>query len=189
MRTSFVIIAALLGLILVGSSNSFSTASASGSDPIYMKIPGIDGDVAAVGHEKEIELNSFQFGVSNPVTSSSGGGGGAGKVSISDIAITKVMDKSSPLLFGKTVTGAHIPQVDIYFVKTSGSGGLQTYAHYILKQVTLSSYSVSSGGDRPSESVSLNFAQIQFEFSSSNPDGTLGSPITSGWDIALNKAL
>ena len=187
MKRSFVIIVALLGLILVGSSNSFSTASATGSDPIFMQIPGIDGEVTAVGHEKQIELNSFSFGVSNTVSHSTGGAG-AGKAIVSDIAVIKFMDKSSPLLFSKTVNGAHIPQVDIYFVKTSGSG-LQTYAHYVLKDVLLSSYSVSSGGDRPSESLSLNFAQIQFEFTSTNPDGTLGSPITAGWDIALNKAI
>jgi type VI secretion system secreted protein Hcp len=184
---TFVIIAVLLGLIAVGTSSSLATASASGSDPIYMKIPGIDGEVNAVGHEKEIQLNSFQFAVSNPVTSSSGGGGGAGKVSISEIAVTKIMDKSSPLLFKNTATGAHIPQVDIYFVKTGINP--QTYAHYILKNVILSSYSVSSGGDRPSESLSINFVQIQFEFIPTNPDGSLGSPITAGWDLSVNKAI
>jgi type VI secretion system secreted protein Hcp len=188
MKIFVITIAVLLGLIVVSTSGSFATASASGSDPIFMKIPGIDGDVVAKGHEKEIQLTAFQFGVSNPVTSSSGGGAGSGKVSISDIAVTKIMDKSSPLLFKNIVTGAHIPQVDIYFVKT-GSSGLQTYAHYTLKNVILSSYSVSSGGDIPSESVSINFAQIQFEFTPTNPDGSLGTPITAGWDLSLNKVI
>ncbi len=31
--------------------------------PIYLKYDGIDGDVTAEGHEKWIELNSFQWGV------------------------------------------------------------------------------------------------------------------------------
>ena len=182
---SFVIIIALLGLIAVGTSSYFAPASASGSDPIYMKINGIDGDVTAVGHEKEIQLNSFQFGASNSGTSSSGGGGGAGKTSISDIVFTKIMDKSSPLLFKNTVTGAHIPKVDIYFVNNGKN--TQTYAHYVLEDVLISSYSVSSGGDIPSESLSLNFAKILFEFSPTKPDGTLDTPISVTWDIQPNK--
>ena len=178
-----------LGLIAAGATSSFPTANAAGSDPIFMQIPGIDGDVTVIGHEKEIELNSFQFGASLAVSPIGGGGGAsAGKVSLSEIVGTKMMDKSSPLLFQKLVTGSHIPKIDIYFVKFN-AGAPQTYAHYILEDVLISSYSVSSGGDLPTESISLNFAKIQFEFTPNNTDGTLGSTIHAGWDLALNKAI
>jgi type VI secretion system secreted protein Hcp len=183
-----IILVIALGLITAGISNSFATTTPSNGDPIFMKIDGIDGDVTAQGHEKEIELNSFQFGAKLDVSPISSGGASAGKVSLSEIVGTKIMDKSSPLLFQKLVTGSHIPQVDIYFVKFT-NGSPQTYAHYILQDVLISGYSVSSGGDIPTESLSLNFAKIQFEFTPTNTDGSPGSIIHAGWDLALVKAI
>jgi type VI secretion system secreted protein Hcp len=184
-----IILAAVLGLIVFGTTSSYAqTTSPTGSDPIYMKIAGIDGDVTVVGHEKEIELHSFQFSITNHVTLSSGGGSGAGMAQFSEIVVTKNMDKSSPLILLKTADGSHITQVDIFFVKTTSSGS-QTYLHYILQDVIISGYSVSSGGDNPTESISLNFAKIQFAFIPTNPDGTAGSPIQVGWDLIANAKL
>jgi type VI secretion system secreted protein Hcp len=44
----------------------------------------------------------------------------------------------------------------------------------------LSGYSSSSGGDRPSESISLNFTQIEIDVIPQNADGTAGTkfPVT-----------
>ena len=174
-----------LGLIAAGSLSSFPTASAA----IYMKITDatttIEGDVTVKGHEKEIELNSFQFGASQTVSTS--GGGGAGKATISDITSSKSMDKSSPKLLQEVLSGDHLDKVEIFFTK-SDSKGVQTYAHYTLNGILISGYSVSSGGDLPSESISLNFAKILFDFVPQNPDGTLGAPIHAGWDFLANKA-
>jgi type VI secretion system secreted protein Hcp len=39
----------------------------------------------------------------------------------------------------------------------------------------------------PSESVSLNFAKIEFDYKEQKPDGTLGGSVKAGWDVKANK--
>lgn len=176
------ILAVVLGLIVIGTSSSYATdTTTSGSDPIFMHIQGITGDTQSKGFTGDIELNSFQFRVEHPIDIATGQI--SGKTTFSPIAITKMMDKTSPVLFGKVVQGQVIPQVDILFAKDTPNG-LVTYASYVLKNVIISSYSVSSGGDTPSESLSLTFQSVQFTFSSTNPDGSLAPPITATWDLA-----
>ena len=178
------ILAAVLGLIVIGTSSSYADTTTSGSDPIFMKVAGITGDTQTKEFSGDIELNSFQLGIEHPIDIATGQS--SGKTIFSPIAITKIMDSSSPALFSKVASGQSISQIDIFFAKTTPSG-LQTYAHYILKNVIISSYSVSSGGDTPSESIILSFETIQFEFSTTNADGTLNPPSpTVGWDIATN---
>jgi len=50
-----------------------------------------------------------------------------------------------------------------------------------LKQVYISGYSVSTGGDVPSESLSLNYTRITWVYS--DPSTGIASP-TLGWDLA-----
>jgi type VI secretion system secreted protein Hcp len=101
------------------------------------------------------------------------------------------MDKTSPLLLSDILSGKDIPELDIFFVNiTRGFGGLgtQVYAEYKLSDVLISGYSVSSGGDRPSESLSLNFTKIEYTYNTQNPDGTIGSA-TTAYDLALAKSV
>ncbi|HYL66826.1 MAG TPA: type VI secretion system tube protein Hcp [Nitrosopumilaceae archaeon] len=192
MKNSFIIIAALLGLILVGSSNSFAVTSTptplSAGDPIYMNYDNlsIKGEVTATGHQDWIELNSFQWGVGRTISSpTSGSGDRQGSApSVSEIVVTKVMDKSSPSLLQQALAGEGKPVV-IDLVKVN-NGNLVVYAQYKLENVLISGYSVSSGGDRPSESISLSFTKITFIFNSQNPDGTL-APSQVTYDLALAK--
>jgi len=48
---------------------------------------------------------SWSFGAQNTVSTTGGGGGGTGKVSLSDLAISKRADSCSPALFTATVSG------------------------------------------------------------------------------------
>jgi type VI secretion system secreted protein Hcp len=39
----------------------------------------------------------------------------------------------------------------------------------------------------PTDTISINFAKIEFEYKPQLPDGTLGSAVTAGWDLKKNK--
>jgi hypothetical protein len=73
-------------LLLVGPAG----ASAS----VFLELPGVPGDSTVAGFENQIELNSFQFGLTNPVQM--GTDKAQGKPSFSDITVSKRLDKSSP---------------------------------------------------------------------------------------------
>ncbi len=168
--------------ILIGSSMSFADAA------IYMKIEGIDGEATAQGHEKWIELNSFQFGVGRSVSDSGGGGGrSTSPPSFSEVVVTKDADSTSPKIFTETVVGA-AKKIEIHFVQTS-AGEQQTYMKYTLSNTLFSGYSVSSGGDRPSESLSLNFAKFEMEFIPFDEAGRAGTPVKAGYDLALGRTV
>jgi type VI secretion system secreted protein Hcp len=106
----------------------------------------------------------------NGGTFSSGGGGGAGKVKVHDISITKLVDKASPILFKAVATGVHYATVTIVLRKAGkgGSGG-KVYLQLTLENTLVSSYQTSSGGDRPSESITLNFATLKIVYTKQKP--------------------
>ena len=48
--------------------------------------------------------------------------------------------------------------------------------------------SASDGGGLPSESVSINFSKIKFDYKQQNADGSLAAGSPKTWDVKLNKA-
>ncbi len=171
--------------------NSFAqTTTSTSGDPIFMNYDNLNipGDVTAAGHEKWIEINSFQFGVTRTISNTAGSADRqASAPSVSEIVITKLMDKSSPLLFKEALSGNGKP-VTIDFV-TSGGGpsGPTVYAQYKLENVLISGYSTSSGGDRPTESISLSFTKITYTFNSQDPNTGQLTPTSVTYDLSLAK--
>ena len=166
---------------------SSKPAASSAGDPIYMNWNSqqIPGDVTALGFAGDIELLSAQWGVGKGVTSANGTSG-SGNVAISDLAITKILDKSSPKLLDQVISGAPAPEVDIFFVAPNAT---QPYLEVVLNNVLISGYSMNSGGDRPTESLTLNFTKVQFVYSAANAAGGT-TPITSlPWNINRFPAL
>jgi type VI secretion system secreted protein Hcp len=163
--------------------------SGAGADPIFMQINGLAGDVAVPGFAGDIELNSFQWGVGRGISSPTGGSSDreSSAPSVSEIVVTKALDKTSPELLRDLLAGTDIPEIDIFFVNLSKGGQAGTaYAEYVLSDVLLSGYSTSSGGDRPTESLSLNFLKIQYKSFTQNADGTT-SVDSLTYDLTLRK--
>ena len=186
-----VILAIAVGLITIGTTNSFAqtTTPVSSGDPIYMNYDNLNikGDVTSISHPQWIEINSFQWGVGRTISAPTGGYGvrQASAPSVSENVITKPQDSSSVGLLREAFGGTG-KTVIIDFVKTD-LGKEFTYLEYKLDNVLVSSYSVSSGGDRPSESISLSFTKITFIFNPQNPDGSPGTPSLVAYDIALAR--
>ena len=155
--------------------------------PIYVKYGSITGDVTAEGHEKWIEVNSCQFGVGRGISSPTGGGDDreASAPSISEIVVTKPTDVSSTKLFDESLEG-NGQDVTIDFCKTD-KGKLETYMTYTLTNTMISGFSMSSGGDRPTESLSFNFTKIEFKNTALGSDNKAGSPDAVTYDIAKGK--
>jgi type VI secretion system secreted protein Hcp len=132
---------------------------------IFMKYGALDGEVTAEGYAKWVELTSFQWGVGRGI---SGGVGGASKreasaPSVSEVVVSKSMDAFSPLALKDAIGGKGV-EVKIDFTRTDESGKHVAYQKYILTGTMISGYSLSSGGDRPSESLSLNFSKFDNEY-------------------------
>ena len=104
----------------------------------FLKLDGIKGESADAKHKGEIDIESFSWGLTQTAVSATGGGGGAGKVHISDIAVTKKTDASSPLLMLNCANGAHIKEAT--FVVRKAGGEQLEYLKIKLTDVLVSSY-------------------------------------------------
>ncbi|MEW6604192.1 MAG: type VI secretion system tube protein Hcp [Thermoproteota archaeon] len=156
----------------------------------YLKIDGIEGESTDARHMGEIEVLSWSWGEANAGVASraGGGGGGVGKVNMQDFHFTAVMSKASPKLFEACAAGQHIKEAVL--IARKAGGDQQEYLKITLNDVLISSYQTggSSGdGGIPVDSFSLNFAKIEFEYKPQKPDGSLDTPIKTGYDLKLNR--
>lgn len=157
--------------------------------PIYVQIEGVDGSVEAEGHAKWIEVSSLQFGVGRGIGSPMGNASDreASAPSISEIVVSKTMDIASPKLFEESLWGEG-KKVTIDLCKTD-KDKLEVFLQYTLEDTLVSGYSVSSGGDRPTESVSLNFTKIIMNYTPMKDKNETGDPIKVGYDLAKAKSV
>jgi len=175
----------------------------------FLKLDGIKGESADHKHKGEIDIMSFSWGMAQTGVSATGGGGGAGKVHVHDFSITKKTDSASPLLMLNCANGTHIKEAN--FVVRKAGGEQLEYLKIKLTDVLVSSYkphgsnqvlggrrSVHPGGanidwsgpgdEGPEESVTLNFAKVEFSYQTQGADGKAqGGPILAGWDVKANQ--
>jgi type VI secretion system secreted protein Hcp len=160
--------------------------------PIYLMNKDVMGEVTATGHEGEIELTSLQFGAALGVSAPTGGGGKRthSAASFSEIQVTKQLDNASGLILAKLAAGTALPSVHIFFTRASGKdkSGNDAYLTIELEDVLFSGWSLSSGGDMPTESVSLNYAIIRMNYMKSDAESNLTQGTITGWDLAKNVA-
>jgi type VI secretion system secreted protein Hcp len=133
----------------------------------YLKYGTIQGESLAEGHKGSdgwCEIGSVQFGVGRGISTPVGASAKreASAPNISEVVITKLMDTTSPLFFQEALVGKAV-QATIELVET-GSDQLNTYCVIDLTNAMISGYSVSSSGDRPSESITLNFTKILLQY-------------------------
>lgn len=156
--------------------------------PIYMKFGGIDGAVTTQGYEKWIELNSFQYGVGRAVSSGSGGNTRESSApNISEIVVTKQHDIASAKLYQDSVAGTFDTKVEIK-MNTTTKNKTETFLTFELTDCGVSSYSLSSGGDNPMESLSLNFLKIMVTPTPLDKSGQIKKGDVVSYDLLQMKA-
>jgi type VI secretion system secreted protein Hcp len=156
----------------------------------FLKIDGVDGEATDATHKGEIEVLAYNWGESQVGTHGAGGGGGAGKVSMQDFHFTMRVNKASPKLMLACATGDHLKTAKLTVRKAGGDQ--QEYMTVTFSDVLVSSYQtagVGNGDSIPNESISLNFGKVEFEYKPQKADGTLDSPVKTGYDLKTNKKI
>jgi type VI secretion system secreted protein Hcp len=156
---------------------------------IVLNLAGqIKGDCTVQGHENWITCDSIQLGVGRSISVSGGGSDrDTSNPSFSEITVTKSTDLASPDLWMQAVAGKSLGKAEVHFIQTAGPEAKgQVYLIYELEDAIISSYSMSSGGERPTESVSINFTKISKQYNQFS-----GGKITTGtpkkWDLMKNQ--
>jgi type VI secretion system secreted protein Hcp len=157
---------------------------------IYMKYASINGSSTAQSHEQWITCDSVQWGGGRAIGTPTGSAKNreASMVSISEVVITKNQDNASPELLKRSYVGTDGEDVTIHLTTTSNEG-VNTIMELKLTNTLVSGFSVSSGGDRPTESVSLNFTKIESTFHNQAVESTeADTPFTVTYDLATAVA-
>ncbi len=149
--------------------------------PVYLSLDQIQGDVTAAGYEGQIELMSISHGLSSPQSTSDGV---SGKLSVTEITVTKATDRASVRLIEAVALGKVFAKAQIAFASTD-QDKLVAYLVVDLTNARVSLAAISSGGDRPVEQLSLACEQIRWTFIEPGSRET----VAFGWDLLDQKAL
>lgn len=157
---------------------------------IFLKLDGIKGESSDAQHREEIEPASFSWGVSQLGSTGAGGGAGAGKASFQDLHVVMTVSRASPQLFLACAEGRHI-KTAVLTCRKAGGREQRDFLRYTLSDVLVSSYQTNGQAEDgvPVDQISLRYAQIKIEYFPQKVDGSLGAPVTAGWDLKANGPL
>lgn len=117
-----------------------------------------------------------------------GDGGATSRAVAGEVKCVKVLDKSSPMLMRGLVLGETIPTLTIEFTRATAAGD-EPYLKYELKDVLISSYSISTGGgdsggaQAPTETLSLNYEEIKVTYTERAPAGQVLGTVEYTWKV------
>ena len=176
-------------LALVPPAIALVAQHASGAFAAYIKIGSIEGEATEKSHSQWIVLESMEWGVSRAISSGGGGSQVPSSPSISELTLSKHLDKASPALFLNAVGGSGtIATVTLELVDSATS---QVMYRLTLNDVLVSSQSNSgtagAGSERPKETISLNFAKMKIEYFVVDANGSTPIPAV-GYDLATGKS-
>lgn len=148
----------------------------------YVKIDGIEGESKHKGAEGQIEVQGFEWQVSNASNPTTGGGSGIGKATPGAFMFKHLYDKAAPTIQKSCATGKHIASVK--FTMSKSGDGQKEFLTVTMKQVTVSSVDMKCDErGYPENTVELSFADIEFEYKPQDDKGALGGAVKFGWDV------
>lgn len=151
----------------------------------HIKFDGVEGESTHKDHKGEVEILSWNWGVSNS-NLAAGTGSGKGKANPGDLHITHLYDKASPVLAKKCAQGVHFKEV-VLTSRKSGEGQ-KDFLKITMKEVFITSVqpSGSSSGDIM-ESVSMSYQSIDFGYKPQDEKGGLGGEVKFGWNVKTTQ--
>lgn len=154
---------------------------------MFLELEGIKGESVDKVHKEKIDILAWSWGMSNSGTFHHGSGGGAGKANFQDLSVTKYIDKSSATLLSNCATGKHIAKGKL-IIRKAGDKPLE-YLTISLEKILVTAVSTggSSGEERLTENVTLNFAKITTDYKIQDDKGAGQAGGTFTFDIAANS--
>ena len=150
---------------------------------IFIKIGDIKGESNDDKHKDEVEVMSWNWGMTQLGSMGADGGGGMRKVSFSDLSFTHYVDKASPTL----ATGEHRKEAKMTIRKSGKTP--QEFLRITMSDVFITQVAPAgaNGEGGMTESVSLQFSKVDLEYKPQKADGSLDAGIHFKYDIKANK--
>jgi type VI secretion system secreted protein Hcp len=159
---------------------------------LELKSPQVKGESQDKQYKDAIEVDSWSWSGHNASTHQFGSGGGAGKCSLGDMQLSKsIVDSATVTLFGMLCKGTHVKEAILHCRKKAGGKQGDEQIEFLkitMKNCTVSSLSLGGHGSATgvSESVSIAYEEVKFEYMKQKDDGTKESGTPFGWNVAKN---
>lgn len=158
-------------------------------DIVLMKVSDVTGQTQINGYSDYMELFSYSHGISQQVTANiSNTDRTTGRPIHQDFSVTKDVDKATPSLL-QGCNAANVYKSVEVLVGRNDDGNIIKFFSYVMSDVIISSMSVSGGGGgKPVETITWNYAKIEWTYYAQKEAGGAGGNAVASWDVALNKA-
>ena len=168
-----------LFVLLICFSCLYITHAQSG----YLKFDGVDGEATDREHNGWSDLVSFSHSIERASMGATGTTRRRASAKIGDLVCVKELDKSSPKLQEAICTGKVFPKLEVHLT-TSATGARRTYYTYELKNVMITSYSISGDSNGPPvEEISANFEEIKVLYSTFDSRGKKKGNVEYSWKV------
>jgi type VI secretion system secreted protein Hcp len=151
----------------------------------------IEGESRDQEHKKPwFEVSSWQHLIRQPksATASTAGGHTAERCEHAEMVFTKDLDLVSPQLWEACSAGTLYEEVEIHFMRANGTQGRVQYLTIKLKKAIIALVTPSVEGEGlPTETFSLKYAAVQWEYIQQTMDGKTAKGTPAMWSLATNK--
>jgi type VI secretion system secreted protein Hcp len=157
---------------------------------VYLQLEGIKGESVDSEHAGWIEVDSANWGVTQPksATASTGGGHTAERCEHRTISLSKLADLASPLLMQTCSSGRTLPRAKLEFMRADGDGNRVKYYEVELGNVLIASMQqLVSGGSILHDSIGLRFSRVKWKYTQQKITGGSGGNTAGGWDLSTNR--
>jgi len=150
--------------------------------------PTIKGGSTESTHVDWIPINSWSFSAARPVVSDGGSEESRhrGEAQVGELAISKVIDKSSVYILQALLKGESMENIQIDL--TTVESDKTVFVYYTVKgtAVRITNYSTSGAGDEGSvatESFNLNCTSVTWTYNFKDPSTKQATPSTVGFNL------
>lgn len=167
---------------------SFLAAAPAVHAAVYVDLrPAVTGLSTAPGHAGWIETNSLQWGAGVGISSAGPGPVQVSAPSLSEMVWTQRGDSTLPPLMLTALAGTIMPTTRFDLVDGAGAATGTPYLSIGTEKSVVTGVSQSSGGDTPSVSASLGYANFAMTY---NPAGfgQSGAAVTTSYDLVTKQA-
>lgn len=149
----------------------------------HIKFDGIDGESTHVDHKGEIDLLSWNWGLTS---TPAGPGSGVSKPQAGALHIVHMYDKASPQLAKQAALGKYIKQA--WLTARKAGEKQKDFFKVTMKEILVTSVQVAGASESGMvEEVALSYGYIDFSYSPMDAKGKPGTPVGMTWDVKKGK--
>ncbi len=152
--------------------------AATSSVDYYLTVSGLDGGEVVAGHVGAFDVADFSFDIDALTSWTSGGGASVGKPNPAPLIIDLKPGADLNGFIQDITQGKSFPHVRLEGV-TAAANGAQTVYDLRLDGVFVTKVTDTNGVDH----LELVYKAVSLTTTAQNPNGTLGTPQTIGWNV------